>query len=102
MTDDELTERSARAMGFRYHVGRDNIVWVQDYYPPEVYPRTAPWRPLLDRGQALELVERLQLSMRYTRSGVWYVETPATPYYRAIANNDLRRAIVTCAALLAK
>lgn len=100
MTDVQLNIFSARSIfpEKKVHVQTNGMVWIRDYYPEQVTPRMAPWKPLADGHQALMLVERLGLSVRETRLGLWHAETRDGSAFEASASDDLRRAIVKCAA----
>lgn len=105
MTDAELTKLSALAIFSpeRVRVGRAGIVWIKDYFPPEVTPRTSPWAPLLDYGQALMLADQLKLAL-LPKSMTQQVEDWQVLHIQGFRSThaDIRRAIVTCAALVAE
>lgn len=103
-SDDLLIEIAcAEVMGFKYSIYGDKRCWVHDYFPVQVKPRTAPWRPLDDRGQALEIVERLKLNITnpYDKDlePGWEVYNDGVDAELCVGMNpDLRRAICMCAA----
>ena len=109
MTDAELNIFSARAIfpEKKVHVGVDEKVWIREYYPFNVNapglggPRTAPWKPLADGHQAMMLVEELRLTVTPAQS-IWVVHLSSEQLFEGpqAVHEDLRRAIVICAAMV--
>jgi hypothetical protein len=99
MTDKELLERAARAAGI------DLSVYA--FEPPIEPDEALVWNPLVDDGDALRLVVKLQLLVATCATGeiaaasmsysVECIEPAGTNHYAAT-----RRAIVRAAAELAK
>lgn len=101
MTDDELNALSAMSIfpEKQIHIGVNKLVWIKDYYPPEVTPRTAPWKPMTDGNQALMLVEILKLGI-FPQSMTQLHDPWCVRHLGGVEahGKDLCRAIVECAA----
>lgn len=95
LTDTEIVAACARAMG---HVDGESMLWMEHEGCWVLNDgKNSRWRPLTDRAQAMELVEKLRLRIApYVSKNLWLAETQ---FERGgVSDANLLRAICLCAA----
>lgn len=100
MTDQEVQLLCAQALGYTATSGPSGV-WVDDYYPEGVQPRKAPWKPLVDGNQAMQVVEVLKLKLEWStvdKKRMWTVSGESGDELVVVSDPDLKRAICVCAA----
>lgn len=96
MSDNELRKLCYEAMGFRLHAISSNVL----YHPEHGYSiQLGQWNPLDDGRQALDMVERLELSV-HKMGSYWCVNDKPNDTEFTGKSADIRRAIVLCVAKL--
>lgn len=103
MTDRELLELAAKAVGLNYIISGGQL-WTT--MAGSINKHTERWNPLSNDGQALRLVAYLSLAVHYPSSKceVW-VGNGCSDFYEKVTDDRysaLRRAIVLAAAEMGK
>ena len=99
MTDLEIVRKCAEAMGYEVseYQSRPNVLIVSVAGSPYSFD----YDPLHDRAEAMELVEKLRVSIHFMDSeGVWTAFCCQSPLERGVRTYDanLLRAICSCVA----
>ena len=99
MTDRELLEAAAKALGWRWSIA--DLVWYDD----QAGTWTKDWNPLIDDGDALRLAVEMRFTISPCASGVFVsrdlYEPVITQHWEDGRLATTRRAIVRAAAAMA-
>lgn len=102
MTDLELTRACAEAMGYEPRDIMQDTDFSGEYKDTVIEVNEEDYDPLHDDAQAMALVKRFHLTIRYNSYGVFWTaekfhDKDCTKEHW-VSNDDLNRAIVECVA----